>query len=42
MGEEAYLLFTVPVGMPFWVLGEHKPLIMYLFVPVVSFSCNIK
>ena len=35
MGEEADLLFTVTVGMPFWVLGEHEPLIIALFLPVV-------
>ena len=38
MGKGADLLFTVTVGIPFWVLGEHKPLIIALFIPVVSFS----
>ena len=31
MGKEAYLLFTVTVGMPFWGLGEHEPLIIAFF-----------
>ena len=35
MGKEADLLFTVPVGMPCWVLGEHNPLIIYLFLLIV-------
>ena len=35
-GEEADLLFTVTVGMPFWGLVEHEPLIIALFLPVVS------
>ena len=34
MGKEADLLFTVPVGIPFWRLGEHEPLIIALFIPV--------
>ena len=38
MGKEAYLMFTVTVGMPFWGLGEYKPLIIALFLPV--FSCS--
>ena len=29
-------MFTVPVGMPYWGLGEHEPLIVDLFVPIVS------
>ena len=32
MGKKADLLFTIPVGMPFWVLGEHKPLIFHFFL----------
>ena len=36
MGEEADLLFTVPVVMPFWGLGEHEPLIIALCLPIVS------
>ena len=35
MGKEADLLFTVPIGMSFGVLGEHEPLIIALFLPVV-------
>ena len=38
MGKEAYLLFTVTVGMSFWGLGEYETLIITLFLPV--FSCN--
>ena len=36
MGKEADLLFTVPVGIPGWGLGEHKPLIIALFLRIVS------
>ena len=36
MGEGADLLLTVPVGVPCWGLGEHEPLILYLFHPIVS------
>ena len=36
MGKEADLLFTVPVGMKFWGLGEQEPLILALFLPIVS------
>ena len=36
MGKEVDLLFTVPVGIPFWVLGEHEPPIIALFLPIVS------
>ena len=35
MGNDADLLFTVTVGMPFWVLGEHEPLIIAFFLPIV-------
>ena len=28
MGKEVELIFTVTVGMPFWRLGEHAPLII--------------
>ena len=31
-------MFTVTVGMPFWGLVEHEPLIIALFLPVVSCS----
>ena len=36
MGKKADLLFTVPVGMPCWGLREHEPLIIALFLPIVS------
>ena len=36
MGKEADLMSTVPVGIPFWGLGEHEPLIIALFLPIVS------
>ena len=36
MGKEAELIFTVPVGMTFWEWGEHEPIIIALFIPVVS------
>ena len=36
MGKGAELLFTVTVGIPFWGLGEHEPLIIYLFLSFVS------
>ena len=36
MGKEADLLFTVTIRMPFWVLEEHEPLIIDLFLPVVN------
>ena len=35
MRKESDLLFTVPVGIPFWVLGEHEPPIIALFLPIV-------
>ena len=34
--KEADLLFTIPVGIPFWGLGGHKPLIVAFFVPIVT------
>ena len=36
MGNEADLLFTVPVGIPFWGSGEYKTLVVSLFLTVVS------
>ena len=36
MGKEADFLFTVPVEMPFGGLGKHAPLIIALFIPIVS------
>ena len=33
MGKEVGFLFTVHVGVPFWGLGEHKPLVIALFLP---------
>ena len=36
MGKEADLLFIIPVGMPFGILEEHEPLIVALFLLIVS------
>ena len=36
MVKEADLLFTITVDMPFWGLKEHEPLIVALFIPIVS------
>ena len=36
MVKEEDFLFNVPVGMKFWVLGEHNPLIISFFILVVS------
>ena len=36
MGKEADFMFTVPVGITFWGSGGDEPLIIYLFLPVVS------
>ena len=38
MGKKVDLLFTVSVWTPFWGLVEHAPLIIVLFLPIVSFS----
>ena len=35
-GKEADLLFTIPVGTTFWGLEEHEPLIIALFLTIVS------
>ena len=35
-GNEEVLLFTVPVGVPFLGMYEHEPIIVDLFLPVVS------
>ena len=35
MGEEVGFIFTVLVGMPFGGLGEHEPLIIFLFLTIV-------
>ena len=35
MVEEADLIFTVPVGIPFGGLGEHETLMIALFLPFV-------
>ena len=35
MVEEADLLFTIPVGMLFWLLEEHEPIIVALFLIIV-------
>ena len=31
MGKDSKLLFDVPVGIPFWGLEEHEPLIVDFF-----------
>ena len=31
MGKEADLLFTIPIGVPFWLLEEHELLIVAFF-----------
>ena len=36
MGKEADWLITVTDGILFWGLGEHGPLIITLFFPIVS------
>ena len=36
MGKEADLLFNITIGMHFWGLEDHKPLIVALFIPIVS------
>ena len=38
MGKEVSLLFTVTDEMPIWGLGEHEPLIIAFFLPVISCS----
>ena len=38
MGKEANILFNVPVGMPFWVRGEHEPMLVDLFLPIITHS----
>ena len=47
IGNEADLLFTIPVGIPFWGLEEHETLIIYLFLPIISHrewrgTCNVR
>ena len=29
-------MFTVPVGMPFWGVGDNETLIVALFLPIVK------
>ena len=29
------MLFTVPVGIPYWDLGEHESMIIALFLPII-------
>ena len=36
MRKEVGLLFTAPAGMPLWGLVEQEPLILALFLPIVS------
>ena len=38
MRKEVDLLFTVPVGTSFGTLEEHEPLIIALFLPIISRS----
>ena len=38
MVSEADLLFSVFIGVFFWVLGEHEPLIVALFLPIIKFG----
>ena len=33
--KEADLLFTVPMGIPFWDLGEHEPMIITLLITII-------
>ena len=35
MGKQVDFLFTVTVGVPCWGLGEHEPLIITFFKPIV-------
>ena len=47
MGKEVDLMFTVTVGMPFWVLGSYELFIIDFFIPVVCIrncrvTCTIK
>ena len=35
MGKVVDLLFTAPIGTPFWGLGEHEHLIIALFLSIV-------
>ena len=36
LGNGAYLIFTIPVGMTFWGLEEHEPPIVTLFLTIVT------
>ena len=36
IGKASYFLLTVPVGIPFWDLGEHEPLTIEFFLPIIS------
>ena len=36
MVKEADIFFTIPVGIPFWGLEKHEPLIVALFLRIVS------
>ena len=35
MGKETEFLFSVPLGIQFWVSGEHEPITIALFLSVV-------
>ena len=36
IGKDSDLILTVPVRMPCWGLGEHEPLMIALFMLIVS------
>ena len=36
MVKEDELLFTITIGMHFWVLEEHEPLIIDMFLPILT------
>ena len=35
MGKQSELLFNVPVGIFFWDMEEHEPMIVALFLPII-------
>ena len=36
MVKDADIFFTILFGIPFWVLDDHEPIIVALFLPIVS------
>ena len=34
LGKDAYVLFTVPAGIPFWTAGQFEPLIVAILFPL--------